>query len=33
MTLTVIVLLPMVVFFVFTQRHIVSGLLAGSVKG
>jgi ABC-type glycerol-3-phosphate transport system permease component len=33
MTLTVIALLPMVVFFVFTQRHIVSGLLAGSVKG
>jgi raffinose/stachyose/melibiose transport system permease protein len=33
MTLSVIALLPMVVFFVFTQRHIVSGLLAGSVKG
>ena len=33
MTLWVIVLVPMVVFFVFTQRHIVSGLLAGSVKG
>jgi raffinose/stachyose/melibiose transport system permease protein len=33
MTLSVIALLPMVAFFVFTQRHIVSGLLAGSVKG
>ncbi|GIE97665.1 ABC transporter permease [Paractinoplanes rishiriensis] len=33
MTLTVIVLLPMVLFFVLTQRHIVSGLLSGGVKG
>jgi raffinose/stachyose/melibiose transport system permease protein len=33
MTLTVIVLIPMVIFFVLTQRHIVNGLLAGSVKG
>lgn len=33
MTLTVIVLLPMVLFFVFMQRHIVSGLVSGSVKG
>lgn len=33
MTLSVIALLPMVVFFVVTQRHIVSGLLAGSLKG
>jgi raffinose/stachyose/melibiose transport system permease protein len=33
MTLSVLALLPMVVFFVFTQRHIVSGLLAGSMKG
>jgi raffinose/stachyose/melibiose transport system permease protein len=33
MTLSVIVLIPMVVFFVFTQRHIVSGLLSGSIKG
>ena len=33
MTLTVIALIPMVIFFVFTQRHIVSGLLAGSMKG
>jgi raffinose/stachyose/melibiose transport system permease protein len=33
MTLSVIALVPMVIFFVFTQRHIVSGLLAGSVKG
>ncbi|MBK5248161.1 MAG: carbohydrate ABC transporter permease [Actinomycetales bacterium] len=33
MTLSVIVLIPMVIFFVLTQRHIVSGLLAGGVKG
>jgi raffinose/stachyose/melibiose transport system permease protein len=33
MTLSVIALVPMVVFFVFTQRHIVSGLLSGSIKG
>ena len=33
MTLSVLALVPMVVFFVFTQRHIVSGLLAGGVKG
>ncbi|MEO6531983.1 MAG: carbohydrate ABC transporter permease [Pseudolysinimonas sp.] len=33
MTLTVVVLIPMVVFFVFMQRHIVSGLLQGSIKG
>lgn len=33
MTLTVVVLLPMVVFFVTLQRHIVSGLVAGGVKG
>ncbi|NYI42813.1 carbohydrate ABC transporter permease [Demequina lutea] len=33
MTLTVIALIPMVVFFVFAQRHIVSGLVSGSVKG
>jgi raffinose/stachyose/melibiose transport system permease protein len=33
MTLTVVVLLPMVIFFVTLQRHIVSGLVAGSVKG
>lgn len=33
MTLSVLALLPMVVFFSFTQRHIVSGLLAGGVKG
>jgi raffinose/stachyose/melibiose transport system permease protein len=32
MTMSVLVLIPMVVFFVLTQRHIVSGLLAGSVK-
>jgi len=33
MTLSVIVLAPTVVFFIFTQRHIVSGLLKGSIKG
>lgn len=33
LTLSVIVLIPMVVFFVFMQRYIVSGLVAGSVKG
>ncbi len=33
MTLSVIVLIPMVIFFAATQRHIVSGLLAGGVKG
>lgn len=32
MTMSVIALIPMVVFFVLTQRHIVAGLLAGSVK-
>jgi raffinose/stachyose/melibiose transport system permease protein len=33
MTVTVVALIPMVIFFIFTQRHIVNGLLAGSVKG
>ncbi len=33
MTVSVVALIPMVVFFVFTQRHIVNGLLAGGVKG
>jgi raffinose/stachyose/melibiose transport system permease protein len=33
MTLSVIVLIPMVIFFLLTQRHIVNGLLAGSIKG
>ncbi len=33
MTVSVVALIPMVIFFVFTQRHIVSGLLAGGVKG
>jgi len=33
MTVSVIALIPMVVFFVLTQKHIASGLLAGSVKG
>jgi raffinose/stachyose/melibiose transport system permease protein len=33
MTLSVIVLAPLVVFFIAAQRHIVSGLVTGSVKG
>lgn len=33
MTLTVIVLIPMVIFFITMQRHIVSGLVQGSTKG
>lgn len=33
LTLSVVVLAPMVVFFIVMQRHIVSGLVAGSVKG
>lgn len=33
MTMTVIALIPVFVFFVFCQRWIVSGLTAGSVKG
>ena len=33
MTLSIIVLIPMVIFFIFMQRHIVSGLMSGSVKG
>ena len=33
MTVSVLALIPMVVFFMFTQRHIVSGLLAGGIKG
>jgi raffinose/stachyose/melibiose transport system permease protein len=33
MTITVIALVPMVVFFVLMQKRIVSGLLAGSIKG
>lgn len=33
MTLTVIALVPVFVFFVFVQRWIVSGLVSGSVKG
>lgn len=32
MTLTVIALIPVLIFFVFCQRWIVSGLTAGSVK-
>jgi raffinose/stachyose/melibiose transport system permease protein len=33
MTITVIALLPVFIFFIFCQKWIVSGLVAGSVKG
>jgi raffinose/stachyose/melibiose transport system permease protein len=33
MTLSVIALIPMLVFFILMQRHIVSGLVQGSIKG
>ncbi|QHF25733.1 ABC transporter permease subunit [Rathayibacter sp. VKM Ac-2804] len=33
LALSVLALIPMVIFFVAMQRHIVNGLLAGSVKG
>lgn len=33
MAVTVIVLIPMLVFFITMQKYIVDGLLAGSVKG
>lgn len=33
MTITVIALIPVFIFFVFCQKWIVSGLIAGSVKG
>lgn len=33
MTMTVIALIPVFIFFIFCQRWIVSGLAAGSVKG
>ena len=33
LTLSVVVLIPMVIFFIFMQRYIVRGLVAGSVKG
>ncbi|MFJ6376102.1 carbohydrate ABC transporter permease [Pseudarthrobacter oxydans] len=33
MTLSVIVLTPMVIFFIALQKHIVSGLVGGSIKG
>ncbi len=33
MTVSVLALIPMVIFFMLTQRHIVSGLLAGGIKG
>jgi len=33
MTITVVVLIPVFVFFLFCQRWIVAGLVAGSVKG
>lgn len=33
MTITVVVLVPVFIFFLFCQRWIVAGLVAGSVKG
>lgn len=33
MTITVLALLPVLIFFIFCQKWIVSGLVAGSVKG
>ncbi|MFJ9629603.1 carbohydrate ABC transporter permease [Streptomyces sp. NPDC091280] len=33
LTLSVMALIPMVVFFLAVQRHIMSGLLSGAVKG
>ncbi len=33
MTITVLALLPVFIFFIFCQKWIVSGLIAGSVKG
>lgn len=33
MTVTTIALIPVFVFFIFCQRWIVAGLVAGSVKG
>lgn len=33
MTITVIALIPVFIFFLFTQRWIVAGLVSGSVKG
>lgn len=33
MTVTVVVLIPMLVFFLVAQKYIVSGLVAGGVKG
>jgi len=33
MTLTVITLLPIFLFFIFMQKHIVKGIAAGAVKG
>ena len=33
MTVTVILLIPMLIFFITMQKHIVNGLVSGSVKG
>ncbi len=33
MTITVLSLIPITIFFVLMQRQIVSGLVAGAVKG
>jgi raffinose/stachyose/melibiose transport system permease protein len=33
MTVSVIALVPVVIFFIALQKHIVSGLVGGSIKG
>jgi raffinose/stachyose/melibiose transport system permease protein len=33
MPVLVIALLPMVIFYLFMQRHIIGGLASGSLKG
>ena len=33
MAYTVITIIPAIVFYAFAERHIVSGLTSGSVKG
>ncbi len=33
MTLSVIIIFPIFVFYLFMQKHIIKGLTAGAVKG
>jgi raffinose/stachyose/melibiose transport system permease protein len=33
MSLTVLVLVPILLFFIFMQKHIVKGLVGGAMKG